>query len=186
MSIRNAIRKLSTSLLIAALLSGLLLALLPAQAAFARACKARHSVLPGDSLGTLARQYKVKVEDLVSANKLYQPYTIYVYQILCIPANSSGPTSIPSYANSLAADFTPRLRGNSLEISTRNFPSSATYYVKVGLNTPGKQRIALLKTGSGLLQANFSLPDNLVQAKSLSVCLKNVVTDANVCRTATR
>lgn len=184
---QSRLSKIVAGVISITLLAGLFWTISPASPVQARACKTRHTIQAGDSLASLAKQYKVKVEDIVSINKIYSPYTIYVWQLLCIPANSPAPASIPSYANRLAADFSARLRGNALQITTSNFPSSSTYYVKVSPSAPGRQRIGLLKTGTGgIVRPSFTLPDKLVKAETLSVCLKNVVTDANVCRTAKR
>jgi LysM repeat protein len=184
-----AFSRLFTFSLALALVAGALAALIPTQAALASSCKKNIKVQYGDSLGSIATKYDVDIGDLVRANSLYAPtYTIYVGQNLCIPADADPLGGIPKYANSLAADYTARIADKDLTIRTANFPQNSTFYVKVGpAGGPATEKIGQINTGSGgTLAPKFTLPDNLKKAAKVMVCLKNAMTDVNVCRTAKR
>lgn len=159
------------------------------QAALAASpCQASHVVRKGDSLGAIAQQYDVRIDELTKANRLYSPYyTIYVGQSLCIPREAPGFSGAPKYAAALAADFSARLSQDKLVITTSNFPKSSAYYIKAGSSPQSAAKIGMFNTKSGgLLQVTVVLPAKLQKASQLVVCLKNNVTDANLCRTARR
>lgn len=164
----------------------LLAATLPASPAQAKACRASVSVRSGDTLGKIAQKFNVAVKDLTSSNRLYAPsYSIYVGQKLCIPAEAGALAGIPAYANALAADFSARSSGGSLEIKTSNFPKNNSYYVKISGGGAQNEKIGLLNTGTGGTKLlKLALEANLAKAAKLTVCLKNNMTDANICRTA--
>lgn len=176
-----------TRMLICSLALALLFAAaLPASPAQASACRASISVRPGDTLGAIAQKFNVAIKDLTSANRLYAPsYTIYVGQKLCIPAEAGALAGVPAYANALAADFSARNSGGALEIKTSNFPKNNSYYVKVSGGGAQNEKIGLLNTGAGGTKLlKLALEANLAKAAKLTVCLKNNMTDANICRTA--
>lgn len=176
-------------LILLAILFALVFSSLPASPALAGACRASHTVRSGETLKSIATRYDVSIDELTKANRLYAPhYTIYVLQTLCIPSGAKPFTSAPSYANSPAADFTARIQNNSLVISTTNFPKTSGYYVKAGpVGTRPSTKIGLFNTAKGgSLRFNFALPDKLSKPDAVTVCLKNNVTDANICRTAKR
>jgi LysM repeat protein len=154
----------------------------------ASACRASVTVRPGDTLGKYAEKYNVRITDLTAANRLYAPYyTIYVGRKLCIPGEASPLAGVPTYATAPAADFSARLNGNFVEIKTSNFPKYSSYYVKATSGSVKDQKIGLLNTGSGGTKVlKLALPDKLSKAAQVTVCLKNNVTDANVCRLAKR
>jgi len=153
-------------------------------------CSTRYTVKSGDSLGSIADKYNVKVVDIDKANNLHSPYTIYVWQSLCIPANSKPESSHPDYAKYLAANFTANLTSEKVNIRTSNFPKGSTYYVKVapvGTAMSKYVKIGQLKTKSGgVISAGFLLTKEMKKYNQLSVCLKNVTTDAQICRVANK
>lgn len=53
-------------------------------------CVTQHTVLEGESLHNIARQYNTSVQSLVEANQLENPRVIYAGQTLCIPNPDSG------------------------------------------------------------------------------------------------
>jgi hypothetical protein len=183
-----------TSLVAILLVLALVFAILPVTSAQAAkdkpTCSAYRTVKSGDTLGFIADKYKVRVDDIVKANKLHNPYTIYVGMKLCIPANSKPESSHPDYAKNPAADFKPSISGDKLTIRTSAFPKGATYYVKIG---PPNQRnthytkIGLLKSGNGgTVNYTYIIPKEFRSQKILGVCLKDVFTDLNICRSANR
>jgi len=151
-------------------------------------CKGKYPVKVSDTLNKIAEKYSVRAEDLASANGIYSPYyTIYVGQYLCIPVKSKIITKIPKWGDNPAADFKVKLTQDSFSITTSNFPKNSVYFVKVAGSNPGNNKnytkIGRLPTGKGgTLTASFPLPDKLVNTNAAWVCLKNVMTDANVCR----
>ena len=170
--------------LLAALLATLFTAAQPTMPAQAAACQASVNVRPGDTLGKIAEKFNVRPGDLNTANRLYAPYyTIYVGQKLCIPAGANAFSGAPAYANALAADFSARLNNGYLEIKTSNFPKNSSYYVKASSDRVKNEKVGQLNTGSGGTRIlKLALPADLVKAGKLTVCLKNNMTDANVCR----
>ena len=156
----------------------------PAQAIV---CKARHSVKSTDTLAKIASQYRVSVQDIVAVNNLVPPHTIYVYQTLCIPGVSQFGGKVPKNANALAANFFAYVRNDKLNIILYNFPHNSSYYVKIRGNRLGNYEIklALLKVaGSGNKEVSYSLPKPYLVSTQYQVCLKNVYTSSQVCRTA--
>jgi hypothetical protein len=153
-------------------------------------CLARYTVKSGDTLGKVADKYQVKVVDLVASSKLQNPYTIYVGQTLCIPSGSKPESTHPDYANALAADFKANLTSDKVNIRTSNFPKSSAYYVKVapvGSSMSKYVKIGQLKTKSGgVISAGFLLTKEMKKLNQMSVCLKNVITDAQICRIANK
>jgi LysM repeat protein len=177
------------SLLLAlALLAALFTAASPVDLAQAGSCRATTTVRSGDTLGTIAKEFNVRIDNLTAANRLYAPYyTIYVGQKLCIPADANNLAGVPSYATAQAADFTARVSDATVEIKTSNFPKYSGYYIKISSGSVKNQKIGLLNTGSGGARViKLALPAQLSRAARLTVCLKNNVTDANVCRIAKR
>jgi LysM repeat protein len=158
----------------------------PPVALAASPCKASYVVRTGDTLGVLAQKFNVRIDALTKANKLYAPYyTIYVNQSLCIPRDAPAFSGAPTYATALAADFKARLQKGNLVITTSSFPKSSAYYVKAGKDARSAAKVGMFNTKSGgTLQINLVLPAKLQNSSSLLICLKNNVTDANVCRTA--
>jgi LysM domain len=155
----------------------------------ATTCQAIVTVRPGNTLAGFADKYDVRFEDLAKANHLYQPYyTIYVNQNLCIPKTSKPYTSNPKTATAPAADYTAHISGKDLVINTTYFPKQSAYYVKVGsAGSKAKQKIGQLNTKTGgSLEGVYALPDKMKNATEVSVCVKNNVSDANVCRVAKR
>jgi LysM repeat protein len=187
--IRSNNRRVSISLVLAlALLATLFAAARPLEQAQANACRASAVVRSGDTLAEIAMKYNVRITDLTAANNLYGPYfTIYVGQKLCIPADAGPLGGVPNYANALAADFSTRLNGNTVEIKTSNFPKYSSYYVKASSGSAKDIKIGLLNTAAGGTKIlKLVLPDQLAKAAQMTICLKNAVTDANVCRVARR
>jgi LysM repeat protein len=189
-SMNRLIQRASIVILALVLAAGVLAAFVPNQAVLASSsCQKTVSVRSGDTLGTIAEKYDVAIDDLTKANSLHSPYyTIYVGQKLCIPSDAKHLAGIPKFATALAADFSARLSGKSVNLKTANFPKNSTYYVKVGSGSnSASEKIGQINTGAGgTLSPTFALPTKLQNAAKVSVCLKNAVTDANVCRTATR
>jgi len=55
----------------------------------------QYTVLPGDTLGLIARQFSISIDSLMMANDLNDPNTLYIGQILAIPQISIQDTGTP-------------------------------------------------------------------------------------------
>ncbi len=166
------------------LVMALSLASLP-QPATAATCTATYTVKSGDYLIKIANDFDVGWRDLAEANDLKSPYVVYVGQKLCIPGKSTSGTTGATTGSSGKASFTAKKSDNSLVITTSNFPTKSSYYVKVddardrGLEW---HKIGVLNTGKeSSLKESFKLPSDLKNASSFNVCLKNIYTDAQIC-----
>jgi len=154
--------------------------------AAAQTCNTRYTVKSGDTLSSIALQYKISWTELAAANNLKEPYTIYVGQVLCIPvASTTSSTGTTSSSN--RASFSLALKGRFLVITTSNFPKKNLYYVKVseGRFSQGPEitivgRLMVRNKPDNVY--SYKLPRELTTVRYLRVCLKNIVTDANTCR----
>jgi len=171
-----------------------LLAVLPAPvlAATSTTCKAWHIVTKDDTLNNIAKFYNIYLTSLLKANSLVNPYTLYVQQKLCIPSKAAvfdAKAKVPTYATRLASDFSVSRKNDQLTISTKNFPKNNTFYVKVyDLSKPGTfTKIGLFKSGDKTNESRkFTLTNKLRKINTMQVCLKNSLTDANICRPVTK
>lgn len=162
---------------------GLLFSWAPRAAAAALDCRATHKVKAGDTLNQITIQYDVDLDTLVKYNGIYkdapnynQRRSIYVGQKICIPTKSKPwNEKSPTWANWPASDYTARLNGNNLVIKTSWFNYPTAYNVKLGA-----EKIGLLRVKYHASTNTIPVPKNLRNAKT--VCLKNVTTDALVCR----
>ncbi|UCH59696.1 MAG: LysM peptidoglycan-binding domain-containing protein [Anaerolineales bacterium] len=181
------------ALLVLALLAGVVPQ--PALAAPTTAtvsCNTKYTVKSGDTLSSIAAQYKISWTELAAANDLKTPYTIFIGEVLCVPVASgttSGSTSSSSSSNK--ASFSLALDGKNLVIKTSKFPTKNFYYVKVaeGRFHAGSvtYKLGILKVGKNPDHSyTYKLPNELNSADYVLVCLKNVVTDVNTCRSIKR
>jgi len=154
---------------------GLLAAMLPASAVAAK-CDASYAVKRGDTLTSIGKQFGYAANQIVQVNKMGKPYTIYVGQRLCIPekTDKNAPKVDSKYANAVAAFFTAGRTTDSVLIYTFTYPKT-TVLIK-GASAPNNDR-KFYKIGSMTTQNNkafkFKLPDELKNAKTLQICLKD-------------
>ncbi|HSF80643.1 MAG TPA: LysM peptidoglycan-binding domain-containing protein [Anaerolineales bacterium] len=161
------------------------------QPALAASCRTNYTVKSGDTLSSIALQFKISWTDLAAANNLKEPYTIYIGQVLCIPASATTTSSTSTTSSSSKRSFSVAVQGSSLVISTTNFPKNNIYYVKISAGhfrpDPPVYKIGTLRVGKNTTYTyTFRFPKELSSAKYVLVCLKNVVTDANTCRSIAR
>jgi LysM repeat protein len=155
------------------------------------ACVQTYTVVKGDTLNSIARKFSVRFVYLVEANKLKEPYTIFIGQKLCIPKSSKvgvGGTGTEGAFSALS--FTVSHTKKGLVITTTNFPEKSNYVVKIDdLSTPQLDGIKIgrlvLKKGGSDKQA-YDLPDKLLKATFLQVCLKNQINDQLYCKYSVR
>ncbi len=172
---------------------GLLLAMLPQPAAIALAatCAKSYTVKSGDTLTKVAADYNVDWLTLASENSLKDPYTLYVGQVLCIPASTtssstSSSTTTSTSSSSNSANFSISLLFNRVIITASNLPSKDTFYVKMNDGSRGNYewtKVGVLRVGKlGTATGYYRMPDNLKESDVLAICLKNNETDAVVCQ----
>jgi LysM repeat protein len=190
----NQIGRVVTKAIGALLVLAVLVAALPQQSLAAsvveatdESCKSTYTVKSGDYLSRIADDFDISLTDLANANDLKSPYVIYVGQKLCIPGkSSSGSTgSTSSSSAGSKASISVSKSKDTITITTLNFPTKNSYYVKVDNARDNKRewsKVGVLNTGKeSSVKASFKLPDALKNASSLNVCLKNIYTDAMVC-----
>jgi LysM repeat protein len=158
------------------------LAATPAQTV---ACSTRYTVKSGDTLSGIAFTYDVSVEQIAAANNLKTPYTIFIGQVLCIPASSTTPTTGSGTSTSKEPGFTVVRTDKNLFITTRNLPNKSFYYVKVreSFRSQGKfAKIGNLRTKKlGNVERKYQIPKSLRTKPVLQVCIRNVKTDKEIC-----
>jgi hypothetical protein len=155
----------------------------PAQAA----CSFKYTVQSGDSLYGIAARYQVKFDDLVSANKLKEPYLIYVGQVLCIPPGATVPetTAVPgaTAVPKKVPTITALNLGNIAWIGLSNFVKERIYYVNLYPATRyywsyPSYRLGMITTDkSGTYGAWFHLPPQVNSIQTVTICIKDVITD---------
>jgi LysM repeat protein len=168
-----------------------LASILPGKTASAetdQGCIGKYEVKTGDTLNKIAEENHIRTDDLAELNAILPPFfTIYVGQKICIPVKSKGANRLPKWGDQPAADFTVKLEKDRFSIETSNFPKNNAYLVKVaGINPVANRdylKVATLHTAKGgALSATYPLPKSLKNTSRVWVCLKNTLTDANVCR----
>jgi murein DD-endopeptidase MepM/ murein hydrolase activator NlpD len=167
----------------------LLLASLP-QPTRAAACSRSYTVKSGDTLTKIAADYNVDWLTLASENSLKDPYTLYIGQVLCIPAStsSSSSSSTTSTSSSSSSDkFSISFVLNRVMITASGLPSKSAYYVKMNDGSRGNyqwERVGLLRVNkSGTATGYYRMPDSLKESDVLAICLKHNETDAVICKT---
>ena len=182
------VRKMLGVLLVLALLAGVLPPLSAAARSTAAAtCVKNYTVASGDTLSKLALTYDVAQQDLITANDLKSPYTIYVGQVLCIPGTAT--TTTTTAANTSSSDKSPKMvvtiANNHIEVNGANFSKKNVYYVKAGEKDfiYGEWiklgRVKVRKDGT--LYGLFLEPKSLRNSVTVVVCLKNATTDEAPC-----
>jgi LysM repeat protein len=162
--------------------------------ALAQTCSRNYTVASGDTISNIAETFNVTVQQLATANSLTTPYTIYIGQVLCIPATSSTSTSTStsSSSSSSSTSSSPTLElsiiGNKILLEGSHFPGQNTYYVRIGeKNSTKSQKLGRVRSlKDGLVDGFFLLPKGLRQARVIEVCLKNVENDDLFCERLTQ
>lgn len=176
--------------LVSLVLALALLAVSLPQPAAAQTCSRNHTVAAGETVSNIAETYKVTVTELATANNLKEPFTIYIGQVLCIPASTTATTTTTSTTAGSSSTSNTRtllvaISGNKILISADNYPKQNSYNVRVGekRSTFGKWirlgRVRTTKEGS--VDATFLFPKGLRNSRVIDVCLKNLVTDDISC-----
>jgi hypothetical protein len=173
-------------LLVAVLALSLLAGALPQTASAAARCATTYTVKQGDTLATIGKKFDIKPYSIAVENKMAVPYPIFVGQRLCIPDKDSNGSLAGKYANALAAYFTAGFTPAGIYIQPSNYPKNPVWvkgdnaadkvasFVKIG-------RLNARATGNS--RVTFTLPTELKKAKTLTICLKDILSDYNQCVT---
>jgi LysM repeat protein len=155
-------------------------------------CIDRHGVRRGDTLLKLEAQYGISWRKIAAANGITAPWTIYIGQVLCIPGRKGedprpGRDTTPK-TKAVPLVFRVRVKAGMLTVRTARFPANELYYVRADdAKRPGSlwHRLGLLRTGPlpGYVETSYMLPEELLKATKLEVCLKNAITDDVACTT---
>lgn len=154
-------------------------------------CVQYYTVQERDTLNSIAKKFTVKFDDLIAANELKEPYTIFVGQELCIPKKSKiGAVGTGSSGATTALSFTITHNKNGFVIRTSNFPEKSNFLVKVdNLATPVVEWVKagkLATKNNSTSSFGFTLPDDLLKANFLHICLKNQRTNDLFCKYSVR
>lgn len=152
-------------------------------------CVSLHTVRSNDTLGLIASRYGIEPYRIVNSNNLVSPYTIYTGQKLCIPkpaVHADKLKKLPKkYINQGAAYFSLAWSPTGIVIKPINFPVKSSMVVKLDdLRDPAVKwvKAGVFTTRKGVQEYKFRLPRDLKDAKQLSVCIKNLNTDLQMCR----
>lgn len=99
----------------------------------------KHTVQPGETLGTIARKYQVKTADLVTANSITDPSKVRAGQQLVIP----GFTAVSQKGRSAAP--TPTTAPEAKPVPAEAPPASMTPHFEITAPPPGQDLDAGLK-----------------------------------------
>ncbi|MDD2695902.1 MAG: LysM peptidoglycan-binding domain-containing protein [Anaerolineales bacterium] len=154
----------------------------PAQAA----CALKYTVQSGDTLYKIAATYSVDFKTLAEANKLKEPYLIYVGQVLCIPSGAEIPDTTPGVTGTTTKKV-PAIAaihmGSIAWVGVSNFNKERFYYVKVYAGGWSywkypEYQIAYVQTNkSGQFGSWFHLPDELEDVHTVTFCVKDAIND---------
>jgi len=149
-------------------------------ASAASQCTETHVVSAHDTIWRLVKEYGVPATRIAQANKLEQPYTLKVGQEVCIPPKSAGGLSATiSISSTLTTD--------SITLTGSGFPKAHVYRVKArnaGTWYVLGDNLRADKNGD-LQKVRYKLPAELRGQPELTICLKDMGTDALGCFTAT-
>jgi uncharacterized protein YkwD len=95
----------------------------PIPANLPRGTKLKYTVLPGDTLITIAAKFNSRVDDIIAENKLTDSNALQIGQVLNIPANLVSPTpTLPP----TSTPVTPTVAGQTPQAAVTPIPSGTT------------------------------------------------------------
>lgn len=156
------------------------------------ACSYRYKVQGGDSLYKIASLYSVTLTELADANKLKEPYMIYVGQVLCIPPGATKPQATEAAATTTTTEttaakskeaFTTFSIGGFIWVGMANFTKEHFYYLKAYGAGPGywnypNYQLGIFQTDkNGKYGAWYRLPPEIRDKYRLTICVKNAIND---------
>ena len=188
---KHVIKTWTSRLLMACLAFSLLGALLPGPVTAASLsatpkCGTPYMVKQGDTLAAIGKKFEVKPYTIADGNKMVSPYTIYVGQKLCIPEKDKNGSIPGKNANALAAYFTAGFSPKGIYVQPYNYPKHPVWVKGDDAGTKAKTFVKIGKLNAkatGNSRVNYTLPSELMKAKTLKVCLKDILSDYNQCVT---
>lgn len=163
----------------------LLVSAFPQASVSAVTCKFKHKVVQGETLIYIGNLYTVDWLKIAQANNMSPPYTVAVGQVLCIPegekpANTTS-TSTTNDGKSPAIQVVPGL--SQILVSVENFSKRTSYYVRVSPASDNvTYRLGHFTTNKEGDSTNwFRLPNYVKRSRIMTLCVKNVWTDAVSC-----
>ncbi len=149
------------------------------------ACSTRYTVKAGDTLSAIAFTYDVSIEEIATANNLKAPYTLFVGQVLCIPASTTTPTTGTGTSTNKGPGITAVRTDRLLYVTTIGLPNKTFYYVKI--RDPFRNLGKFVKLGNlrtkklGNIERKYQIPKLLRDKAVLQVCIRDVKTDKEYC-----
>lgn len=184
---RPRFSRVLVSVISAALILALVVGAMPTSTALAAKCKFKHTVAAGETLISIAALYQVNWYEIAEANNLGPPYALAVGQILCITGGTKPGDAAEEGKKKTGKE--PALYavpgiGNML-VSVENFSPRTTYYVRLTPRGIGlSYRIGHFTTNKeGDFTGWIDVPGFVRRSDMLTVCVKNVWTDAVSCIT---
>jgi len=180
---RTMSNRLFAAVVIGLLVFTFFVSMLPQFSADAQACKFRHTVKQGETLIYIGNLYGVDWLEVAKENKLQPPYTVVAGQVLCIPSGTK-PASTPGSQNTGGAPTLQVVPGhNEILVSVENFPKKTGYYVRVfPAHMNVSYRIGHFTTNKdGDFTDWFRMPYYIQRSPNMTLCVKNVWTDAASC-----
>jgi beta-lactamase class A/LysM repeat protein len=131
---------------------------------------AQHVVKPGETLGAIAAQYGVTVDQLTGLNGITDPDRLSAGQTLKLPTTARVPEGSPSGAPPPAQASSPPASGNQAQASAKPTGSPSEYAVQPGDTLSGIAK-SLGVSLKALMDANAELadPDRLRVGQKLTV-----------------
>jgi len=159
----------------------ILASLLPQSPAAAVVCKYKHKVLEGETLIYIGNLYQVYWLNIAKANNIQPPYNVAPGTILCIPGGEDAGTAQTKKKKEPVLIVSSSM-GHVL-VSVENFSPKTTYYVRLYPSDRSlSYRIGHFTTNKdGDYTDWFKIPIWMHRTATMSVCVKNVWTDAVSC-----
>jgi hypothetical protein len=191
MNAEPVLKTWTSRLLVALLALSLLAALLPqaeaaASSSAAAKCATAYTIKQGDTLATIGKKFDITPHSIVVENKMGVPYPIFVGQRLCIPDKDVSGSLAGKYANAPAAYFTAGFTPNGIYIQPSNYPKNPVWVKGDNLGDKVKKFVKIGRLNAkatGNSRVTYTLPAELKNAKTLTVCLKDILSDYNQCVT---
>jgi LysM repeat protein len=163
-----------------------LLAIALPQPVLAVTCVSRYTVKAGDTVSAIADSFKITVTELTSANSLTSPFTIFVGQVLCIPAGATTTTTTTSSSSSSKSEtISAEREGNKLVVKLANLKKKTSYYLRVQSlrrnNTSWFKLGTFTTSKTGTASTVRGLPKTLRDEPAIRVCVKHALNDTVQC-----
>jgi LysM repeat protein len=172
-----------TLLICITLVLTLMLSVFPQSQAAAVTCKYKHKVQQGETLSYIANLYGISWTLIADANDMSAPYSVTPGQVLCIPAAAQNPDTTPNSKKGAKPVLQVESGLNEVLVSVQNFPKKTSYFVRV---YPSDRAVSyrlgtFITNKEGNFTDWFKLPAFVRRTSTMTLCVKNVWTDAASC-----